>query len=270
MNDYEMVYIVSPRLSSEEAERATAWVDGLIRNGGGELLSTDVWGRRRLAYPIKHQFEGTYVYSTFRLEPQATRRIESELSLSENVLRHLMVRGIVEGGKPEAQSARVMAAGRQTAVARPQPLQPDGAVAPGAEADTAAEGEAPDEGETTAPSDPQAEDAGQSEAEATAAAEGEAPDEGETTAPSEPGAEDAGQSEAEAAAAAEGEAPDEGETPAPSEPGAEDAGPPEAEATTATEGEAPDDAETAAPSDPQAGSPAESEPEAEPEPAGVE
>lgn len=234
MNDYEMVYIVSPRLSSEEAERATAWVDGLIRDGGGELLSTDVWGRRRLAYPIKHQFEGTYVYSTFRLEPQATRRIESELSLSENVLRHLMIRGIVEGGKPEAQSARVMAAGRQTAAARPQPLQTEGAAAPGAEEAPAASDEAPADGDTTAPSDPRAEVAGAPEAEATAAAGGEAPDAAEPAAASDPHAEDAGQ--------------------------------PMAEATVAADGEAPDDDGAPDPADP----PAESEPEAEPEPAGVE
>ena len=236
MNDYEMVYIVSPRLSSEEAERATAWVDGLIRDGGGELLSTDVWGRRRLAYPIKHQFEGTYVYSTFRLEPQATRRIESELSLSENVLRHLMIRGIVEGGKPEAQSARVMAAGRQTAVARPQPLQPEGAAAPGAEEAPAASDEAPDEGDTTTPSDPRAEDAGAPEAEASAAGDGETPDAAEPAAAAEPPVEDASQPAAEATAPADGEAPDDGGTPDPA--------------------------------DPPAGSAAESE--SEPEPAGVE
>ncbi len=113
MNDYEMVYIVSPRLSSEEGERTTAWVDGLIRENGGELLSTDVWGRRRLAYPIQHQFEGTYVYTTFRLDPAATVRIESALGLSEDVLRHLVIRGIVEGGRPEAQPARLMSASRQ-------------------------------------------------------------------------------------------------------------------------------------------------------------
>ncbi len=229
MNDYEMVYIVSPRLSSEEAERATAWVDGLIRDGGGELLSTDVWGRRRLAYPIKHQFEGTYVYSTFRLEPQATRRVESELSLSENVLRHLMIRGIVEGGKPEAQSARVMAAGRQTAAARPQPLQPEGAAAPGADEAPAASDEAPDDGDTTAPSDPRAKDAGAPEAEASAVGDGETPDAAEPAAASDRHAEDASQPAAEATAAADGDAPDDDGTPAPADPPAESASEPEAE-----------------------------------------
>ena len=268
MNDYEMVYIVSPRLSSEEAERATAWVDGLIRDGGGELLSTDVWGRRRLAYPIKHQFEGTYVYSTFRLEPQATRRIESELSLSESVLRHLMVRGIVEGGKPEAQSARVMAAGRQTAAARPQALQPAGAAASGTEEGLAASDEAPDEGDTTAPADPRAEDAGAPDVEATAAMVEETPDAAEPAA-AEPHAEDAGAPDAEATAAMVEETADAAE-PAAAEPHAEDASQPAAEATAAADGEAPDDGGRPSPADPPAESASESEPEAEPEPAGVE
>jgi small subunit ribosomal protein S6 len=112
VNDYEMVYVLSPRLSSDEGEQASKWVEGVIRESGGEVLSMDLWGRRRLAYPIKHQFEGTYVYTTFRIEPTSTVRIESQLGLSEDVLRHLIIRGIIEGGKPEAQSARLMAANR--------------------------------------------------------------------------------------------------------------------------------------------------------------
>jgi len=126
VNDYEMVYVLSPRLSSDEGEQASKWVEGIIRENGGELLSTDLWGRRRLAYPIKHQFEGTYVYTTFRLDPSATVRVESQLGLSENVLRHLIIRGIVEGGMPEAQSARLMAANRPPVA----PPPPDPAAAP--------------------------------------------------------------------------------------------------------------------------------------------
>lgn len=231
MNDYEMVYIVSPRLSSEEAERATAWVDGLIRDGGGELVSTDVWGRRRLAYPIKHQFEGTYVYSTFRLEPQATRRIESELTLSENVLRHLMVRGIVEGGKPEPQSARVMATGRPSPAARSQP-------SPSAETG-AVEAEPP-----TAPDDNVPGDAGPTALSDAPAEEGIPPATDE---------------------AARGDG-----VPASPEAPAEDVVTPEAEATLAAGDEEPDGADPQAPSDTEAGSPAGSEPGAEREPAGVE
>ncbi len=234
MNDYEMVYIVSPRLSSDEAERATAWVDGLIRQGGGELLSTDVWGRRRLAYPIKHQFEGTYVYSTFRLDAQSTRRIESELALSEDVLRHLMVRGIVEGGRPEPQSARVMAGGRPSAAARPQP-QPE------AEAGAAGSAEAQVEPEAAASAEAQVEP----EAEPEAAASVEAEAEPEVAASAE------AEADSVAAASAEAEA--------------------EPEAAASAEAEVEPEAAASAEAEPEAGATdSQAEAESEREPAGVE
>jgi small subunit ribosomal protein S6 len=181
VNEYEMVYIVSPRLSSDEGERTTAWVAGLVRESGGEVLSTDVWGRRRLAYPIKHQFEGTYVYSTFRLEPSATVRIESQLGLSEDVLRHLIIRGIVEGGKPEAQSARLMAAGRPAASPAPPPpaavAEPATGEAPTEANDTSSEAPAETPTEATA----EAPDASsEAPAEATAEAPAETPTEAST------------------------------------------------------------------------------------------
>jgi len=234
VNDYEMVYIVSPRLSSDEAERATAWVDGLIRQGGGELLSTDVWGRRRLAYPIKHQFEGTYVYSTFRLDAQSTRRIESELALSEDVLRHLMVRGIVEGGRPEPQSARVMAGGRPSAAARPQP-QPE------AEAGAAGSAEAQVEPEAAASAEAQVEP----EAEPEAAASVEAEAEPEVAASAE------AEADSVAAASAEAEA--------------------EPEAAASAEAEVEPEAAASAEAEPEAGATdSQAEAESEREPAGVE
>lgn len=142
MNEYELVYIVSPRLSAEEGERATASVDGIIRDSGGELLSTDVWGRRRLAYPIKHHSEGIYIYSTFRVEPSATVRIESQIGLSEDVLRHMIIRGIVEGGKPEAQSARLMASNRPAVAPPPPAVAAAAAEAPAVEAEAPATDEA--------------------------------------------------------------------------------------------------------------------------------
>ncbi len=270
MNDYEMVYIVNPRLTSEEAERATAWVDGLIRDGGGELLATDVWGRRRLAYPIKHQFEGTYVYSTFRLDPTATRRVESELTLSEDVLRHLMIRGIVEGGKPEPQSARVMAGGRPYAAPRPQsdaPEAPEASDAP--EAPEASDApEAPEASD--APEAPEASDAPEAPEASDAPEAPEASD-----APEAPEASDAPEAPEASDAPEAPEASDAPEAPeasdAPEAPEASDAPEaPEASDALAPEAEAVPDADPPGPSDLGETDAADSEPEAKPEPAGVE
>ena len=95
MNEYELVSIIHPRLNADETAAAIATVEGQIVSNGGELLSTDVWGRRRLAYPINHLLEGTYVLMTFRLAPDKAPVVEALLRISEQVLRHLLVRGII-------------------------------------------------------------------------------------------------------------------------------------------------------------------------------
>ena len=52
------MYVISPRLMVEEADATIERIQGLVEDTGGEILMTDNWGRRRLAYPIKHHFEG--------------------------------------------------------------------------------------------------------------------------------------------------------------------------------------------------------------------
>lgn len=95
MNEYELVSILHPRLNADETAAAIATVESQIAAHGGEMLSTDVWGRRRLAYPIKHLLEGTYVLMTFRLPAEGAAPLEAWLRISEQVIRHLLVRGII-------------------------------------------------------------------------------------------------------------------------------------------------------------------------------
>lgn len=95
MNEYELVSVVHPRLNADETAAAIANIQSQIEANGGEMLSTDVWGRRRLAYPINHLLEGTYVLMTFRLPPQSAPVVEALLRISEQVIRHLLVRGII-------------------------------------------------------------------------------------------------------------------------------------------------------------------------------
>ncbi len=95
MNEYELVSIIHPRLNADETTAAIANIEAQIVANGGEMLSTDVWGRRRLAYPIKHLLEGTYVLMTFRLPPDKAPVLEALLRISEQVIRHLLVRGII-------------------------------------------------------------------------------------------------------------------------------------------------------------------------------
>ena len=67
-------------------------VRGVIEAGGGTLLKVDNWGKRKLAYEVKHQKEGSYVLQDFQLEPDRIPELEAGLKITEEVLRHLIVR----------------------------------------------------------------------------------------------------------------------------------------------------------------------------------
>ena len=95
MTDYELMTILHSRLTADEAAAAVELVGSQIAAHGGEVLSTDVWGRRRLAYPIAGAMEGTYVLHTLNLPPEGTAPLEAWLGVSEQVIRHLLIRGII-------------------------------------------------------------------------------------------------------------------------------------------------------------------------------
>ena len=106
MNEYELLYIVSPRVPADDVANAIERVNALVTAQGGEVLSVDNWGRRRLAYPIRQYFEGTYVLITLKMPPTGAVAIEAGLRLSEEVIRHLLIAGIIprtSGGRPREE-----------------------------------------------------------------------------------------------------------------------------------------------------------------------
>jgi small subunit ribosomal protein S6 len=80
---------------ADDVQNAIERVNALITGQGGEVLSVDNWGRRRLAYPIRQYFEGTYVLTTMELPPAGAVAVEKALHLAEEVIRHLLISGIV-------------------------------------------------------------------------------------------------------------------------------------------------------------------------------
>lgn len=100
MNEYELMYVLHPRLTAEEIEAAVERISALVTGPGGEIISVDQWGRRRLAYPIDRNLEGYYVLSTFKAPGTVAGPLEAQLNLSEDVLRHLLIRGIIPYEEP--------------------------------------------------------------------------------------------------------------------------------------------------------------------------
>ena len=92
MNEYELMYIVHPEADSDAVtsvnEQVTAWIGAQ----GGEVLQTNVWGRRKLAFAIEKQSEGTYVVMNLRLAGPALAEVERNIRLHERILRYIFVR----------------------------------------------------------------------------------------------------------------------------------------------------------------------------------
>lgn len=95
MNDYELLYIVHPRRTAEETTAVIEWVSGLVTSNGGEIISEDNWGRRKLAYPINHETEGTYVLLNMNMPPEGANAFEPPLVISEDIIRHIVIKGII-------------------------------------------------------------------------------------------------------------------------------------------------------------------------------
>ena len=115
LRDYEILYIVRPELDDEQLQAAIATVDKLIESLGGATQKTDVWGRRRLAYEVRHLREGQYVLTDFQIDPARVPELEGTLKISDTVFRHLVVR------KPEIRARRKPKAAAQAAQAEPAP-----------------------------------------------------------------------------------------------------------------------------------------------------
>lgn len=205
MNEYELLYVISPRLSADDVDGMVERVGALIEDAGGSVSMVDNWGRRRLAYPIRHHFEGTYVLTYLNMPGERAAEFERALNINEDVLRHLLISGVIPGyeGPPEQEvdMRRPTGGGRPSFEDRPPADAPPAEAAADAPAE-AAEG-APAEGAPAEGAETPTTEAAPASAEAPAA---ESPPAAEAPA-AEAAPTGATEAPAEGAAPAESEAP---------------------------------------------------------------
>ncbi len=92
MRKYEVMYILNPTLSAEELTALVDRYTELIVSRGGEVLKTDRWERRQMAYEIRGQREGYYVVVEFTAEPALEAELARQMKLTEVLLRHMILR----------------------------------------------------------------------------------------------------------------------------------------------------------------------------------
>jgi small subunit ribosomal protein S6 len=103
MKHYEILFIVPNKFTDEEAKKVAAYVEKVLTENGGQVTYSEYWGKKRLAYEIKHNAFGYYGLFEFDLEGKNLAKIDNTLKLSTDVLRHLVV---VKKAKTEEEIAR--------------------------------------------------------------------------------------------------------------------------------------------------------------------
>lgn len=104
MKDYELTVLIHPDLEVD-IDAPLAKVRDLIKTNGGTITVEDNWGKKKLAYSIKKQDFGVYVYMEVKLPADALLKISNTLNITEEVLRYLLVTVDEKGRKALEEQA---------------------------------------------------------------------------------------------------------------------------------------------------------------------
>jgi small subunit ribosomal protein S6 len=91
MREYEYIFVVHADLDENAFKELIEKIKGWITGAGGQVLKVDLWGRRKLAYPVRKQTEGQYVQLSAKLAPSYSAEFERNIRFLEPVLRFLVV-----------------------------------------------------------------------------------------------------------------------------------------------------------------------------------
>ncbi|HKD66674.1 MAG TPA: 30S ribosomal protein S6 [Candidatus Binataceae bacterium] len=127
MRRYETIFILRPDLGESQIKQSLKRVEDIVSNGGGELIETDEWGVRELAYRIRRERRGYYVRLDYVAGGAVMNEVERNLKLMDESLRHLSV--MVEDdadpaklrGEVEARQRRLAEARAAAAAPEPRP-----------------------------------------------------------------------------------------------------------------------------------------------------
>ncbi len=92
MRRYETIFIASPTLTDEQSDELVKQYEGIIAEQGGELLKTDKWGRKKLAYEVQKFSEGYYTLFEMNAGPDLIHELERRFRNNDAVIKYLSIR----------------------------------------------------------------------------------------------------------------------------------------------------------------------------------
>lgn len=91
MTNYEVMFIIDPAVEDEAKNTFVEAVQKIITDNQGEVGKVDVWGMKKLAYPIRKQNEGYYVVIEFKAETTLPKELDRRLRIADACMRHIIV-----------------------------------------------------------------------------------------------------------------------------------------------------------------------------------
>ncbi|MCP9767347.1 30S ribosomal protein S6 [Lacihabitans sp. LS3-19] len=88
-NQYETVFILTPVLSEAQIKDTVEKFKSVLTENGAEILNEEVWGLKKLAYPIQHKTTGYYQLFEFKSAPTLVATLETEYKRDERIMRFL-------------------------------------------------------------------------------------------------------------------------------------------------------------------------------------
>ena len=90
IRNYELLFILDPAMDEAARNQMIETVKGII-NADGEAGEADLWGAKKLAYPINKKKDGFYVLIPFKASAELPKELDRRLKISDNCMRHIIV-----------------------------------------------------------------------------------------------------------------------------------------------------------------------------------
>ena len=101
MRRYETIFIVRPNVAETDIEAVTSKTVSIIEGDGGAIIRIDKWGQKKLAYQIRKESQGYYVYVDYAGLPASVAEIERVFRIDDRILKYLTVK-LADTCDPEA------------------------------------------------------------------------------------------------------------------------------------------------------------------------
>ncbi len=91
MNIYESIFILKPSISDEDVQKTIVKMEGIVKQGA-EIIATENWGKKKLAYEVAKEKRGVYVLLRFQGKGDIISELERNYRIDDNVIKFLTVK----------------------------------------------------------------------------------------------------------------------------------------------------------------------------------